>query len=119
MNDLSRVRQRDKFEIAFDLDGVVVEQDHGCHAGFTWRAILPDPSLSEATVVELPGFDVVRTGFGVTILDHVDGRRLVVVPRTGRIQLRLGYLTAKGQRTAAARAFGRTLHHAWLATTHG
>lgn len=93
----------------FDSKGVVVERDHGCSARLTWRCRLPDGVDVMEVVGRLDGFCATNRTDGLLILDHGDGCRLVVVPRTGRIQLRLGFLTAFDDRAPHARDFGRRI----------
>jgi hypothetical protein len=81
-----------------------LELGHCCHKELTWECEFEHRShagrLREALA---PLGYVVGTDHGFVVeLSHRDGQCLVVVPRTGRVQLRLPYTTPVDSRRALA-----------------
>lgn len=88
-------------------DGVTVERDHGCFRGLTWRA----------TIAAGAGA-AMQAALGATMLDltrdprliamrTADDHHVIVVPATGRVQLRLDLGSEPRARPAIALALAR------------
>jgi hypothetical protein len=95
----------------WDEDGLRVELDHGCFAEMTWRMSFAQPLDVNALVDSLlsAGFRDATRFPRVREIEEPAGHRLVLVPTTGRIQLRLHYLTAQGRRREEAIRIARLL----------
>ena len=84
----------------------MLTRDHSCLRDLLWRIELREPSpsrvlalaehLSKVGWIERSAVPQLRD------LEGPDGHRLVIVVRTGRIQLRVHYLTAHAERQSAA-----------------
>jgi len=83
---------------------LIPEREHGCCGGLNWRVDLPaeaDPALVAHRLVrmgytarcEMPSLKVVR---------HPDGHEIAIVPRSGRVQLRVYMLTPVADRERVA-----------------
>lgn len=92
-----------------------LQRDHGCRHLLSWRGDLPAPidmAWLEARLMsanlyvchEHPGF--------ITFEEDDTGHRLVVVPRTGRLQLRLYATTTTETREAEAVRVGGAMGRA-------
>jgi hypothetical protein len=97
-----------------------LQREHSCRHLLAWRADLPAPVdmrsleavLMEATLfvcLEYPGF--------VTFEEDRSGHRLVVVPQTGRVQLRLHGATEMDRREGEARRVGDAIARALMQVT--
>ncbi len=78
-----------------------LEQDHGCYFGLSWRCSFDPPVSPEQLVEGLCAAGWKDNSARNTLLyelRHRDGHTLVIVPRTGRVQLRLNYLVPREQR---------------------
>lgn len=95
----------------WDQAGLKVVVDHGCYAEMTWRYNFAD----EVDVVRL-AHHLLEHGWRdhsrfarVREVESSGGHRLVLVPSTGRIQLRLHYLTTESRRREEARGVAALL----------
>lgn len=85
--------------------GVRLELGHCCHNDLSWECVFERKADAGRVAQALAplGYTVsVDRGF-VLEVTHAEGQTLVVVPRTGRVQLRLPYTTAASERRALAR----------------
>lgn len=84
----------------------MLHRDHGCRRDLLWRMELPVSvdvgALADRLVGE--GWRDRSPAPQVRTLEGPDGHGLVLIPRTGRIQIRVHYLVAHGERFAAAEA---------------
>lgn len=95
----------------WDQDGLRVDLDHGCHADMTWRMTFDSPVDVTILVERLVAMGLRdESRFPrVRELEERAGHRLVLVSSTGRIQLRLHYLTATGSRREEAQRIAALL----------
>ena len=88
-----------------------LRREHACRHGLLWRSDVAEP----AVVVALQGLlgercrRVGPAGLGVELFETTEGHGIVLVPRTGRLQLRIVGTTAREDREPVARAL-----HRWL-----
>ena len=87
------------------LSLVDLELDQGCYRDLTWRCT---PRAGDVDVARLAqalaasGYDLDSRNDKIIYLHHRAGHVLVMVPATGRIQIRLHYLTGADKRPLAA-----------------
>ena len=78
---------------------------HGCYRQLTWRVTLARPvrdwAALRAGLIAAGHTDHTRVET-VWDLELTGGHRLLVVPATGRVELRLHYLSEEGERPALA-----------------
>ncbi len=90
---------------ALSNDWAAVTMAHGCYRHLTWRVRLAAPVSSwedlRAALVAAGHVDHTRVP-SVWDLELTGGHRLLVVPATGRVELRLHYLSEEGDRPALA-----------------
>jgi hypothetical protein len=84
---------------------------HSCHRELTWECELPHRADAERLVAALRAADYVDESHSAAVLEFADprGHRVVVVPRSGRVQLRIHYLTPLAARREAASALAAAL----------
>lgn len=98
--------------------GVRLELGHCCHNDLSWECVFEQKADAGRVAQALAplGYSVsLDRGFVVEVT-HADGQTLVVVPRTGRVQLRLPYTTAASERRALARKLATEIGAAVAAT---
>lgn len=90
---------------------VQIRAGHSCFRGLTWDCeIAPVGSVTEIISHLLAqGFIDESRGTQVRELVHPGEHRVVVIPSTGRVQLRLHYLTPPAERKAVAQSFADLL----------
>ncbi|MCA9648839.1 MAG: hypothetical protein KC501_02970 [Myxococcales bacterium] len=73
------------------LSGLGLRRDHGCMHDLQWRLDLPPGLGTEGLERRLAGHGFVAKapGPGVLVFDGCSGHVLVIVPRTGRVQIRV------------------------------
>lgn len=89
-----------------------LSQDIGCTRALLWRLEFEPPLPSTATLdaaLASAGFELTRAPAGLRIYDHEDEDRVVFVPRTGRLQLRLSYLRPRRERVDDAISIAKRL----------
>ncbi len=79
-------------------------REHGCLGNFQWRCRLSGTVNAQALARALANRGYARRTClpFLQVLRLPSGHEIVIVPATGRVQLRVGYLTPETQRTAAA-----------------
>ncbi len=77
-----------------------LSRDFGCFKSLNWRTDLPAGSDCDILVAVLGkrGFEPVRPTGPLRQLRTAEGHEVVLVPRTGRIQIRIHYLTPEHER---------------------
>jgi hypothetical protein len=88
-----------------------IRAGHSCFRGLTWDCEL-GPGGGHAAIIETlvaQGFVDESRGTLVRELLHPDEHRVVFIPNTGRVQLRLHYLTPAAERPAIAQRFAELL----------
>lgn len=87
----------------------VLHRDPSCLRDLLWRIALssPEDAARLADRLQACGWQPQTTVPQVRDLEGPEGHRLVIVPRTGRVQLRVHYLTAPRARRDAARSVHR------------
>jgi len=82
---------------------------HGCHRLLVWDCVVPDrgevpelvPRLAAKGYRDATRFELVRE------LYHPDHHSVVIVPRTGRVEIRVHYLTPLDRRAGEAHRVAR------------
>jgi hypothetical protein len=96
-----------------DLHGqlVQVSAGHSCYRQLTWECIFEPPAAVTTLIEQLlhRGFVDESHSPLVRELLHPEQHRLIIIPTTGRVQLRLHYLTPKTQRETVAHSFAALL----------
>ncbi|MEM6295817.1 MAG: hypothetical protein AAGA54_31385 [Myxococcota bacterium] len=97
--------------------GPDLERDVGCRADLLWRCDLSTPGYAEAfaTALNSVGFVTVpgASRMGLHVLEETSTRhRVVVVLRTGRVQLRLDAESGHEARRTEARRLFETMRRA-------
>ena len=85
---------------------ISLRPEPSCLEQLLWRLELPEAWGARALADALTrcGWQVhERDGLPLSALTHPQGHRLLIVPTTGRVQLRLLYLVSPGERPARAR----------------
>mgnify|MGYP001358334095 CR=1 FL=1 len=86
--------------------------DNSCRENLSWRSDVP-PRLTVDAVVEAledRGFSLTAERAGlVTLVEDATRHNIIMVRSTGRLQVRLHYVTAQAQREAEAKRLGATL----------
>ena len=81
-----------------------LSRDPSCMKDLAWRTDLA-PEWIEPLVERLLEGDFRLASRGpIVVLDTTDGHRVVLVPRTGRVQIRIGYVVPSEERATAAAA---------------
>ncbi|MEZ4398431.1 MAG: hypothetical protein R3B06_00325 [Kofleriaceae bacterium] len=97
-------------------DGTVaIERDHGCFRGLSWRAEIAagDGQGLRARLGAMLE-DVTRDA-RLIAMRTVEGHHVIVVPATGRVQVRLDLECARERRGELALALARLVHDAHAA----
>ena len=92
-----------------------VTRDPGCSRNLLWRVQLApgvDPELACRTL-HGAGYELARQLGGVMFFSGPDEMELVLVPRTGRVQIRLSYLLSYEERAPRARELGQAILRAF------
>jgi len=81
-----------------------LRRDHGCVRDLMWRCDLPDETGLDAFVraLEHAGFRLDDPGPLLRILRRPDGDAIVIVPRTRRVQVRVGFAVPMAERAHRA-----------------
>lgn len=90
---------------------VQIRAGHSCYRGLTWDCELT-PRTSVAAIIDhllASGFVDESRAPRVRELVHPDAHRVVLIPSTGRVQLRLHYLTPPDERREVAENFAGLL----------
>jgi len=93
---------------------VKLEVEAGCVDLLKWRCDL-EPGLDfEALTLDLRRHGLRARVFepGLIVLDGEQGEQMVIVPRTGRVQIRVDLLTPKPERARVARRLLTVLEQA-------
>ena len=100
-------RERD---CTHELDAALTVEA-GCLRSRTWRYRVQRTVPAAALVEEMKklGWQDVSRSPALREMHHPRGHRILVVPQTGRIQIRLDLGVPEPERTAAARAVGLDL----------
>lgn len=79
-------------------------RDLSCFRGLNWRSDLPAGSDCDELAAALSGrgFVAVAGPSALRLLRSREGHELLLVPRTGRVQIRVHYLTPQEERRWAA-----------------
>lgn len=80
-----------------------LSRDPGCLRDLLWRSDLDREPQAVIEALAGAGFEVAFRGAGLVRLRAADESEIVVVLRTGRVQLRLSYLVPPEARAEAAR----------------
>ncbi|MCA9619055.1 MAG: hypothetical protein KC731_08535 [Myxococcales bacterium] len=111
---MTRLRSQGEPLVVWDEGGLRVARAHSCFRELTWQVVLPEAARLDldAFVGRLlaAGSSEVRIMPTLRLHDVPGDHRLVIVMTTGRVELRLHYLTGAEDRCDAARAVA-----AWLA----
>lgn len=88
-----------------------LEVGHGCYRHLTWECVLAERGRAGALAEGLRalGFSDVSANALIRELVDAEQHRVIVVPRTGRVQIRVHYLTPYEARRAAARGVAAAL----------
>lgn len=89
-----------------------LEKDHSCRTGLAWRTTIPQGPLGDALLdaFDDAGFPLSSESFGLVVFEERNTRhRVLVVPATGRLQLRLHYITPSESRLVEAERVGELL----------
>lgn len=89
-----------------------LEKDHSCRTGLAWRTTIPRGPLGDALLdaFDDAGFPLSSESFGLVVFEERNTRhRVLVVPATGRLQLRLHYITPSENRLVEAERVGELL----------
>lgn len=91
--------------VASSSTGVGLRLGHSCHKHLIWDCELSDKKLAAVLPERLlrNGYTERSRSSLVRELVHPAEHSVVVVPRTGRVQIRVHYLTPLGLRAARAR----------------
>ncbi len=91
-----------------------VRPDPGCSRDLLWRIDLPAGCEPRAYARGLSACDLTldRAVGGVLFFSHPEGHQVVVVPRTGRAQLRLDGLVPRPARRTLAERLGTAIARA-------
>ncbi len=91
-----------------------VRPDPGCSRDLLWRIDLPAGGEPQAYAKGLSACDLTldRAVGGVLFFSHPEGHQVVVVPRTGRAQLRLDGLVPHEARRPLAATLGAAIARA-------
>lgn len=97
-------------ELAADA-GFGLRLGHSCHRMLVWECVrMPsDVALALPEALALVGYAEDRRSPLVRELVHPEGHSVVIVPRTGRVQIRVHYLTPLEAREVAACNVAREL----------
>jgi hypothetical protein len=90
---------------------VQIRAGHSCFRGLTWDCEL-GPGGGHAAIIDTliaQGFVDESRGALIRELVHPDEHRVVFIPNTGRVQLRLHYLTPAAERPVIAQRFAALL----------
>jgi len=81
-----------------------LSRDFGCFRSLNWRCDLPTGSDCDVIVAALVkrGFEAVRPSGVLRLLRDATGHEVVLVPATGRVQIRVHYLTPEEERRFTA-----------------
>jgi len=93
-----------------------LEPEHGCWARINWRIEMPVQTdfARLARQIVASGFEARCDCDMLKVLRDRDGHEIILVPRTGRTQIRISTLVPEDERPEAAeRLFGRleTCYH--------
>jgi hypothetical protein len=93
---------------------VSISVGHACFRGLTWECELTPPGSLVGIIESLlnEGFMDESRSPRVRELLHPGEHRVVLIPSTGRVQLRLHYLTPQAERKTVARSFADLLERA-------
>ena len=83
---------------------VSITPANGCREGLSWELAF-GPAPSPATLVSVLKNDAWRDASRlptIVELEHPEGHELIVIPKTGRVQLRVCYITPRLNRQATA-----------------
>ena len=87
-------------------------RDHSCLRGLNWRTDLPPGGDLDTLVAALSRAGFARTstaGSPLLVLRAPGDHEILIVPRTGRVQIRVHYLTPEPERRGAAEGIFRSL----------
>ncbi len=87
-------------------------RDQSCLRSLNWRTDLPPGGQLDPLVAALSRADFTPTSTGespLLVLRAREGHEVLIVRRSGRVQIRVHYLTPEPERRAAAEAIFRTL----------
>lgn len=90
---------------------VQIRAGHSCYRGLTWDCELTPRKSVDLIIAHLLslGFKDESRGARVRELAHPEGHRVILIPSTGRVQLRLHYLTPPEKRREVAENFAGLL----------
>ena len=94
---------------------VRLDADHACFRRLGWRLTLLDRALDPlraAPALVAAGYADLSRAVPLLELRHPRGHRVVLVPRTGRVQIRLDVETPPADRVAVAAALGEEIARA-------
>jgi hypothetical protein len=96
--------------------GLALELGHGCYQRLVWELTPSNHERAARLLQRLPGLGFRDESRHPTVREFADpsGHLVVLVPKTGRVQLRIHYLTPVSDRREAARTLGNTLSRALL-----
>lgn len=80
-------------------------REQSCFRSLNWRCDLPAGGDLDALTGALSGAGFTESsspGGHLRVLRAAEGHEIVIVPRTGRVQIRVHYLTAEGERRRTA-----------------
>ena len=91
-----------------------LELGHSCYRNLNWECVGGTREQAVALADALPALGYVDESYDsfVRIFSSEDDHTIVLIPRTGRIQIRIHYLTPAGTRADAAAAVMFLLRHA-------
>lgn len=95
-----------------------LEPEHGCWANIHWRVELPVETDFEllTTSVLARGFEPRCSCPMLKVLRNKEGHEIILVPRTGRTQIRISTEVAEDRRSDQARALFTELSACYLET---
>ncbi len=76
--------------------------ESACFHGLAWRADLPLGAARDAVLAQSGGGEPDRTLPGLLRIIRPDGHQVLLVERTGRVQIRVAYTTPRHARRAEA-----------------
>ncbi|TXD34406.1 hypothetical protein FRC98_18510 [Lujinxingia vulgaris] len=93
-----------------------LRKDRACIDDLLWRLDLPEGTNLDAMPAALEGVGLTRSGqasnLPMWVFFSAEEHRLLVVPATGRLQLRMHYATPREDRVSAASALAEQVDRA-------
>jgi hypothetical protein len=88
-----------------------VSAGHSCYRQLTWECLFEPPAAATTIIEQLLARGFIDDSHSALVREllHPEEHRIVIIPSTGRVQLRLHYLTPQNERGTVAQGFALLL----------